>query len=56
MPSYSFRSDEQLAQVISYIKSSFGNKENKVTADEAGTISKSGRWQYQMDYLMTNVM
>jgi glucose/arabinose dehydrogenase/mono/diheme cytochrome c family protein len=38
MPSYSFLSDEELAQLLSYVKNSFGNKGNKITADEVSAV------------------
>ncbi len=38
MPSYSFLSDEQLAQLINYVKISFGNKQNYVNAKEVGAV------------------
>ena len=41
MPSYSFLADEELAQLINYIKNSFGNKGEKVSADEVKALRKS---------------
>ena len=41
MPSYSFLSDEELAEVISYIRNSFGNKGNRISAAEVRTIRNS---------------
>ena len=38
MPSFSFLSDNELAQVISHIKINFGNKGNKVNADEVRAV------------------
>ena len=41
MPSYSFLNDEELAQLITYIKNSFGNIGNKVNAVEVNAIRNS---------------
>ena len=41
MPSYSFLNDEEVAQLITYIKNSFGNKGNKVNAVEVSAIRNS---------------
>ncbi len=41
MPAHYFLSDEQLAHVISYIRTSFGNKGNKVNATEITAVRNS---------------
>lgn len=41
MPSFSFLSDKELAQAINYIKNSFGNKGNKITAEQVSTVRNS---------------
>ena len=41
MPAHEFLSDEQAAQLISYIKNSFGNSGNKVNAAEVNAIRNS---------------
>lgn len=43
MPSHNFLSDEQLAQVISYIKTNFGNKGKKVMAAEVNAVRNSSK-------------
>jgi mono/diheme cytochrome c family protein len=40
MPQHSFLSDDQIADVLSYIRTSFGNKSSNVTAEEVEKIRK----------------
>jgi mono/diheme cytochrome c family protein len=40
MPQHSFLSDDQIADVLSYIRTNFGNKSNNVTAEEVEKIRK----------------
>lgn len=38
MPAHDFLTDQQLADVLTYIRSNFGNKATPVTADEVKTV------------------
>lgn len=38
MPSFSFLSDKELTQAINYVKNSFGNKGNKITAEQVSAV------------------
>jgi mono/diheme cytochrome c family protein len=40
MPQHSFLSDDQIADVLSYIRTNFGNKSSDVTAEEVEKIRK----------------
>ncbi len=38
MPAHAFLNDQQIADVLTYIRSNFGNKASAVTADEVKTV------------------
>lgn len=38
MPAHDFLDDQQIADVLTYIRSNFGNKASEVTADEVKTV------------------
>lgn len=40
MPSHSFLSDQQISDVLSYIRNTFGNKSDKITPAEVGSARK----------------
>lgn len=41
MPSHSFLSDKQIADVLTYVRNSFGNRASAVTASEVATMRKA---------------
>jgi len=41
MPSHAFLSDQQIADVLTYVRNTFGNKAEAITADEVASIRKA---------------
>jgi glucose/arabinose dehydrogenase/cytochrome c5 len=41
MPSHAFLSDQQIADVLSYVRNTFGNKADKITPEEVAAIRKA---------------
>jgi mono/diheme cytochrome c family protein len=43
MPAQGYLSDKQIAELLTYIRSSWGNKASSVSAEEVGKIRKQGK-------------
>ena len=43
MPAQAYLSDKQIAELLTYIRSSWGNKASSVSAEEVGKIRKQGK-------------
>lgn len=43
MPGHDFLTDQQLSEVLTYIRSSFGNKADAVTAAEVKAVRSAGK-------------
>ena len=41
MASHAFLSDQQIADVLTFVRQSFGNNASEITADEVGEVRKA---------------
>ena len=49
MPQHSFLEDKEIAQVLTYIRSSFGNKASEITTEEVRELRKVTRRKWSSD-------